>query len=60
MTQAGFAGNAELEDLASIFGRVGNSAKNAGMDFTQTLAFIERLSLVERQPERLATLVDSP
>ena len=59
MTQAGFAGNAELEDLASIFGRVGNSAKNAGMDFTQTLAFIERLSLVERQPERLATLVDS-
>lgn len=59
MTQAGFAGNAELEDLASIFGRVGNSAKNAGMDFTQTLAFIERLSLVERQPERLGTLVDS-
>lgn len=59
MTKAGFAGNAELEDLSSIFGRVGNNAKIAGLDFTQTLAMIERLSLVERQPERLATMVDS-
>lgn len=59
MYAAGKLGNAELEDLASIFARVGNNAKTAGLDFEGALAFIERLSLVERQPERLATLADS-
>ncbi|MGE4310294.1 phage tail tape measure protein [Desulfovibrio sp.] len=59
MTKAGYAGNAELEDLSSIFARVGNNAKTAGLSFSQTLAFIERLSLVEKNPERLATLADS-
>lgn len=59
MTKAGYAGNAELEDLSGIFARVGNNAKTAGLSFSQTLAFIERLSLVEKNPERLATLADS-
>lgn len=59
MYAAGKLGNAELEDLAGIFARVGNSAKTAGLSFEGSLAFIERMSLVERNPERLATLVDS-
>lgn len=59
MTVAGRQGNAELENLSSIFGRVGVNAASAGMGFDQTLAFIEALSMVERSPERLATLADS-
>lgn len=59
MTVAGRQGNAELENLSDIFARVGVNAASAGMGFDQTLAFIETLSLVERQPERLATLADS-
>lgn len=59
MTVAGRQGNAELENLSDIFGRVGVNAASAGMGFDQTLAFIETLSLVERSPERLATLADS-
>ena len=59
MTYAGRLGNAELEDLSGIFARVGVNAKSAGFDLNQTLGLIEQLSLVERNPERLATLVDS-
>ncbi len=59
MTVAGRLGNAELQNLSDIFARVGVNASSAGMGFDQTLAFIETLSLVERQPERLATLADS-
>lgn len=59
MTAAGRLGNAELEDLSSIFARVGGSAKNAGLSFGESLAFIEQLSLIEKEPERLATLADS-
>lgn len=59
MTVAGRLGNAELEDLASIFARVGVNAVSAGMAFEPTLAFIEGLSLVEKNAERLATLADS-
>lgn len=59
MTVAGRLGNAELENLGSIFSRVGVNAKGAGFGFDQTLAFIESLSMIERQPERLATLADS-
>lgn len=59
MTVAGRQGNAELQNLSDIFARVGVNASSAGMGFDQTLAFIETLSLVERQPERLATLADS-
>lgn len=59
MTVAGRQGNAELQNLSDIFGRVGVNAASGGMGFEKTLAFIEALSLVERQPERLATLADS-
>jgi len=59
MTVAGRQGNAELENLSSIFARVGVNASRAGLGFDQTLGFIEGLSLLERQPERLATLADS-
>lgn len=59
MLVAGRKGNAELENLSDIFGRIGPNAASAGMGFDQTLAFIEGLSQIERQPERLATLADS-
>lgn len=59
MTVAGRLGNAELEDLSGIFARIGVNAKNANLSFTETLGFIEQLSLIERNPERLATLADS-
>ncbi|MDP2153801.1 MAG: phage tail tape measure protein [Methylotenera sp.] len=59
MTVAGRQGNAELENLSSIFGRIGPNAASAGFGFETTLAFIEGLSQIERQPERLATLADS-
>jgi TP901 family phage tail tape measure protein len=59
MTVAGRLGNAELEDLAGIFGRVGVNAKSANLEFSDTLGFIEQLSMIERNPEKLATLADS-
>lgn len=59
MTMAGRLGNAELENLSGIFARVGVNASSAGMGFEKTLGFIEALSLVERNPERLATIADS-
>lgn len=59
MTVAGRLGNAELENLSNIFPRVAQRAQSAGMGFEKTLAFIEGLSQIERQPERLATLADS-
>ena len=59
MTVAGILGNAELENLPDIFARVGNNAKMANMSLDQTLAYIETMSTVEANPERLATLVDS-
>jgi hypothetical protein len=59
MTVAGRLGNAELENLSSIFPRVAQRAQSAGMGFEKTLAFIEGLSQIERQPEKLATLADS-
>lgn len=59
MTVAGRQGNAELEDLSSVFSRIGPNAKLAGLSFEKTLSFVEALSLVEKAPERLATLADS-
>lgn len=59
MTVAGRLGNAELEDLSGVFSRVGQNAMSAGMGFDKTLGFIESLSQIEKQPERLATLADS-
>ncbi len=59
MVVAGRLGNAELEDLSSIFGRIGVNAKASNLQFSETLGFVEQLSLIERKPERLATLADS-
>lgn len=59
MTVAGRLGNAELENLSDIFSRVAQRAQTAGLSFQGTLAFIEGLSMIEKQPERLATLADS-
>lgn len=59
MTVAGRLGNAELEQLSSIFSRIGVNAGAAGFGFDATLAFVEGLSQIERAPERLATLADS-
>lgn len=59
MVVAGREGNAELEDLSGIFGRVGVNANAANLQFSETLGFVEQLSLIERKPERLATLADS-
>lgn len=59
MTVAGRLGNAELENLSDIFARVGGNAKIANLSFAETLAYIEGLSMIERQPERLATLADA-
>lgn len=59
MTVAGRLGNAELEGLSGIFSRIGVNAAAAGFDIDKTLSFIEGLSQIERQPERLGTLADS-
>ncbi|MEJ1341185.1 MAG: phage tail tape measure protein [Candidatus Sedimenticola sp. (ex Thyasira tokunagai)] len=59
MTVAGRLGNAELEDLSGVFARIGINAKAANLSFSETLGLVERLSLVEKNPERLSTLVDS-
>lgn len=59
MTASGRLGNAELENLSSILPRVAAGAQRAGMDFDKTLSFLQALSMVEKQPERLATLADS-
>lgn len=59
MTVAGRLGNAELENLADIFPKIGGAAAAAGMSMAQALAFTETLSTVEMQPDRLGTLAES-
>ncbi len=59
MIVAGRLGNAELENLSSIFPKVGQDAKSAGMSMAQSLAFVETLSLIELEPDRLGTLAQS-
>jgi TP901 family phage tail tape measure protein len=59
MTIAGRLGNAELEDLSSIFARVGVSAEASNLSFEETLALIEELSKIEKNPDNLRTLMDS-
>lgn len=58
MYAAAKSGSAELEQLSSIFGVVGGKAKDAGMSFKDTLAFVETLSLTT-PAARLETLADS-
>lgn len=59
MIVAGRLGNAELENLADIFPKVGGDAKKAGMSMAQSLSFVETLSLIELEPDRLGTLAQS-
>ena len=59
MIVAGRLGNAELENLSSIFPKVGADSKKAGMSLAQSLSFVETLSLIELEPERLGTLAQS-
>lgn len=59
MTVAGRLGNAELENLSSIFPKIGQDAKSAGMSMAQALSFVETLSLIELEPDRLGTLAQS-
>lgn len=59
MIVAGRLGNAELENLADIFPKIGGAASAAGMSISQALAFTETLSTVEMQPDRLGTLAES-
>ncbi|NMM12465.1 MAG: phage tail tape measure protein [Rhodoferax sp.] len=59
MTASGRMGNAELENLSNILPRIASRAQGAGMNFDKTLAFTQAMSQIEKQPDRLATLVDS-
>lgn len=59
MLVAGRLGNAELEDMADLFPKIGGSAAAAGMKMSQALAFVSTLSKVELQPDRLGTLAES-
>lgn len=59
MTVAGRLGNAELENLASIFPVIGQDALRAGMSIEEALSFIEVLSTAEMDPSRLGTLAKS-
>jgi hypothetical protein len=59
MIVAGRLGNAELENLSSIFPKVGQDAKRSGMTMAQSLSFVETLSLIELEPDRLGTLAQS-
>lgn len=59
MVVAGRLGNAELENLSSIFPKVGADSKKAGMSLAQSLSFVETLSLIELEPDRLGTLAQS-
>lgn len=59
MIVAGRLGNAELENLSSIFPKVGADSKKAGMSLAQSLSFVETLSLIELEPDRLGTLAQS-
>jgi len=56
---AGRLGSAELNNLSSIFPKIGASAKAAGLDLSQTLALTETLSAFEPNADRLGTLTDS-
>ena len=59
MRVAGKKGRYEMEQLSSIFPVVGFTAKRAGMNFDQTLGFIEALSQAEPNVERGGTLAKS-
>jgi TP901 family phage tail tape measure protein len=59
MATAGNQASAELQDLAPLVARVGVNARAGGFGYEQMLGFIEGLSKIESNPERLGTLADS-
>lgn len=59
MATAGNQASAELHQLAPLVSRVGVNAKAGGFGFEQMLGFLEGLSEIEKNPERLGTLADS-
>ncbi|HVT35062.1 MAG TPA: phage tail tape measure protein [Nevskiaceae bacterium] len=59
MRAAGKAGNAEMEQMSDILPRVAPKAREAGMDFSKTLSFVEMFSQIVPEPEKLATLSES-
>lgn len=59
MATAGNQANAELHQLAPLVSRVGVNARAGGFGFEQMLGFVEGLSKIEANPERLGTLADS-
>jgi TP901 family phage tail tape measure protein len=52
-------GSAELENLGAMFSKVAPRAKDVGMSFEQTIAFLELLSKVENSPDILGTMADA-
>lgn len=60
LTVASRIGDAKLNVLPGILGRIGLSAKTAGLGMGQTVAMVEALyKLTPGSPERLARLMDS-
>lgn len=59
MATAGNQASAELQDLAPLVARVGINARAGGFGYAQMLGFIEGLSKIEKNHERLGTLADS-
>lgn len=59
MLVSGRMGNAELENMAAILPKIAAGSQRAGMSFETSLAFVQTLSLAEKNVERLGTLADS-
>ena len=59
MYKAGKLGNAELDSLSTILGRVGPMAKLAGLGLEETLAFIEGMASSMESEEVVATMSKS-
>jgi TP901 family phage tail tape measure protein len=59
MYKAGKLGNAELDKLSTILGRVGPMAKLAGLGLEETLAFIEGMASSMEGEEVVATMSKS-
>jgi TP901 family phage tail tape measure protein len=59
MRAGGKAGAAEMENLSQVLPIFAPSARRAGMDFKESLAYIETLSNIVAQPHKLGTLADA-
>lgn len=59
MRAGGKAGAAEMENLSQVLPIFAPSARRAGMNFKESLAYIEVLSNIVAQPHKLGTLADA-